>query len=271
MFGDLLGLDEGLQVDQCLMGGFRGPHPFFHRVGPVLPFSFARSPVPHHVAGVLGVGEHVADVGVRPAAHRSVRVDRGRGRIGDQVGVESVRNALIAQAFHDAPGECLTHHRSFDGMCLKKRLLDAFRPLGRNRVRNALGLVAVARFADVVAVLGVDFEAVPRLLQHLGDVPLGDALLDPPGEHLSGRFGLAHVVEPDGLVRGQECHAHLFQPVLDLGGDVGASGDPVDRFADHRVEPAVGALRLFEEILNAAVPGDGDLEEFVCVAPAPVG
>ena len=61
--------------------------------------------------------------------------------------------------------------------------------------------VAVARRADVVPLLGVSLEAVPALLEHVYDVPLGDALLDSASQHLGGRLGsAAGVVEIKRLI-----------------------------------------------------------------------
>lgn len=63
----------------------------------------------------------------------------------------------------------------------------------------------------------------------------------------------------------------MFHPVLDLGRDVGAARDPVDRFADHDVEPAPGPLGFGQQVGDSAIAGDRDLELLVGVPVAPVG
>ncbi|WP_257231862.1 hypothetical protein [Streptomyces sp. Rer75] len=112
--------------------------------------------------------------------------------------------------------------------------------------------------------LGVDLEARPGLLQHLGDVPLGHTLLDPARENLCRGLALAGAaVSPDRLVGGQQGHSGLFELVLDLGAEVGGTGDSLHRFADHCIEPAIRAFCFFQQVLDAAVPGDRDLELLV--------
>ena len=54
-----------------------------------------------------------------------------------------------------------------------------------------------------------------------------------------------------------------FQAVLDPGTQVGAPGDAVDRFADDGIEPALGRRRLGEQVVDAVVPVDIDVEAFV--------
>jgi len=56
--------------------------------------------------------------------------------------------------------------------------------------------------------------------------------------------------------------------VLDLGRDVGAARDPVDRLADHDVEPAAGPLGFGQQVGDPAIARDRDLELLVG-APVP--
>ncbi|MDF2258334.1 hypothetical protein [Streptantibioticus ferralitis] len=120
--------------------------------------------------------------------------------------------------------------------------------------------------------LGVDFEARPGLLQHLRDVPLGHTLLNPSRQDLRCRAGLARAgVEVDRLVGGEEEHPGLLKAVLDLGGEVGAPGDPLDGLADHHIEAAVRASCLVQQVLDASVPRDRDLELLVRMATASGG
>ncbi|MGJ5891250.1 hypothetical protein ACSCBZ_04795 [Streptomyces niveiscabiei] len=94
-------------------------------------------------------------------------------------------------------------------------------------------------------------EAVPRQLQHLEDVPLGDGLLDASGERGGRAFGAAAC--DDRLVGRAEGDAGLLQLVLDLRAEVGAAGDAFDGFADDGGETAVRTLGLFQEVRDAAV------------------
>jgi hypothetical protein len=61
-------------------------------------------------------------------------------------------------------------------------------------------------------------------------------------------------------------NAGLLQLVLDLSADVGDAGDALDGLADDGDEPSVGALCFGEEVGDAAVAWDGDVELLVGVA-----
>ncbi|WP_243859212.1 hypothetical protein [Amycolatopsis arida] len=125
--------------------------------------------------------------------------------------VETIRDGLVTEPFDHAPAERCADHGTLDGVDLQEGLLDALGALGRNGVRNLLRPVAVAGFADVVALLGVGLEAVPALFEHLGDIPLGHPLLDPPSQHLDcGLDPAAGFAKPEGLVGRDEQHAGLL-------------------------------------------------------------
>jgi hypothetical protein len=76
------------------------------------------------VTGVLRAGQHVADIGVRPDADSSGRVDRDWGRVRDKVLVEAVSDGLVAEPLGDPPAERLRDHRTFDEVRLKEGLLE---------------------------------------------------------------------------------------------------------------------------------------------------
>ncbi|WP_230421246.1 hypothetical protein [Actinomadura soli] len=156
--------------------------------------------------------------------------------------VEPVGDGLVAQAFFDPQREYLRDDGSVEWIGRELVFRGSFGTASRNRVRDAERLVAVGRFSDVEALGGVGLESTPGFLQQFQDVPLSDALLHAPGEDLRGAFP----VEVDRFVGGQEGHACLFEAVLNERADVGSAGYPLDRFADDNVEPAVGALRLFQ-------------------------
>ncbi|WNV90180.1 hypothetical protein [Umezawaea sp. Da 62-37] len=181
---------------------------------------------------------------------------------------------MVAEALLQSPLEDPLHDRGLGRVGLKEGLFLAFGSLGRDRMRDVFGLEAVARLADVVPALGVHGEAVPGLLQHLEHVELGDALLDSSGQQLGRDLGLAAgAVRSEGerLVGGEQADPCTFETVFDVGADVGAAGDAVDGLADDEVETPVGAFRLGEQILNATIARDGDVELLVRGALPTVG
>ncbi|WP_243859605.1 hypothetical protein [Amycolatopsis arida] len=145
-----------------------------------------------------------------------------------EVEVESLRDRLVAESLGNPPVVDLADDRGLD------RLLDELalgprtvptlpsitRPsspcllgaalVGRVLVVGVLlvepdldGAVAVAGFADVVALIGVGLEPVASPLDHVQRVPLSDALLDPSGEH-RGRVDEHVGIEPNGLIGGPQ-------------------------------------------------------------------
>ncbi|MHB8296824.1 MAG: hypothetical protein ACYDH5_19895 [Acidimicrobiales bacterium] len=140
----------------------------------------------------------------------------------------------------------------------------ALGPAGRDGVGDLLGLIAIGRDPDVPALAGVLAEPVPGLLQGFEHVPLGDALFDPTGQDGGGPLA----TEVDRLVGGEEGHACGFEVVLDLGAVVGAPGDALDGLADDRVEAPGRVAGLGQQVLDAAVSGDGDVEALVGVGVA---
>ncbi|WP_028849868.1 hypothetical protein [Thermocrispum municipale] len=69
--------------------------------------------------------------------------------------------------------------------------------------------------------------------------------------------------EVERFVGGEQSNPGAFEAVLDVGGDVGAAGDAVDGLADDEVETPVDAFGFGEQVLDAAVARDGDVELFV--------
>ena len=114
-------------------------------------------------------------------------------------------------------------------------------------------------------------ETVPGQFEHLDDVPLSDRLLNPPGEHRGGALvrppaARARGAGREGLVGGEQRDSGLFELVLDLGAEIRAAGDPLDRLGDDRHETAVGPGGPGEQVLDSAVARDGDVE--LLVGPA---
>ena len=72
------------------------------------------------------------------------------------------------------------------------------------------------------------------------------------------------------LVGGEQRDSALFKLVLDLGAEIGAAGDPLDRLGDDRHEPAIGPGGLGEQVLDAAVARDGDVELLMGPAAAAI-
>ncbi len=156
------------------------------------------------------------------------------------VGVEPLGDRVVPELPGEPPGEDLRHDGCASGVGDEAGLGGAFGGLGGDRVVDLVCGVAVRGFADVPPLVGVDLEPVPRAFEHVGDVPLGDALLDAPGEQPGGAFA----AQVDRLVGGAQPYAVAFEFVFDVGADVGAAGDPVDGLADHRGEAAAGVLCL---------------------------
>lgn len=80
-------------------------------------------------------------------------------------------------------------------------------------------------------------------------------------------------LHPDAgrLVGGHQRSPGPLHEVFDVHAEVGASGDAFHGLADHRFEAAVDAVNSVEEILDAAVAADRDVEAFMAVtAPADV-
>ncbi|WP_259405142.1 hypothetical protein [Microbispora sp. H10830] len=154
-------------------------------------------------------------------------------------------------------------------------LAPAFGALGRDRMWNLLGAIAVTGLADIPALLGVLAEGVPRQLQHLQHVPLGHGLLNSTCEH--GRRPLAcasaaRAVElRQGLVGREQHHPGLLQLVLDLRAEVRTPGDPLNGLADDGGEAAIRPLRLSQQILNPAVARDRNIEGLVRSPTTPGG
>ncbi|MGI5352983.1 hypothetical protein ACQEU8_33115 [Streptomyces sp. CA-250714] len=135
---------------------------------------------------------------------------------------------------------------------------------------NAIGKVAVWRFADVVALGGVLLETAPSLLKHLQDVPLSHALLYTARQDLGGLLG-ARATEVDGLVRGQQRYTHRLKPMLDEGAEVRPACYPFDGLADHRVKVPRPRFSQGKEVLDATVAWNGDGETLVTSAVSPCG
>ncbi|WP_232385293.1 hypothetical protein [Actinomadura violacea] len=179
-----------------------------------------------------------------------------RSRVPLQIGVQTVGDLLISHTLADPDLEDGLDDRSPYLVGDQDMLGGSLFSARGHRVRNLLGHVPVRRPPDIEALPSVDLEPTPGLLQHLQDVPLGNALLDAPGQHL--RRALA--AEADRLIGRPQRDADLLQPVLDLGTDISATRDPVDGLADHRVEPPIGLGRLGQQVLDTAITRHGDVE-----------
>ena len=271
---------EQFPGDQWLVGGLPGPDPgarWVDTAPDAAIHSRVFAPVPYHVAGVFGVVEDLADGAIGPGtdAAPTAAGDRVGWRVPVEVGVEPVGDRLVGQPFQGPPGEDLGDDLATDRVGDEFVLVPALQGLGLDRVADLPGLVAVRRFADVEPLVGVDFKTAPDQFEHVVDVPLGDGLLDPAGQCRGGPFGWSDVFGEGGdrsavkrLVGGEQGDAGLLQFVFEPEAAIHRAVDALDGFADHCDEPAVGLLGLDEQIGDAAVTGDGDIEVLVPVAPA---
>src|SRR5919106_3328304 len=141
----------------------------------------AGPPVPDHVSSVLRVEQDLPDREAGPVVLPPGGVGRRGWWIALEVSVQPLRDLRVPQPLPHAPREDLPHSLRADGIRNEAALGLPLRASGRDGVRDLLGDVAVRRLAHVPALAGVLAEPVPGLLQHLQDVPLGNALLDPAG------------------------------------------------------------------------------------------
>ncbi|WP_225440032.1 hypothetical protein [Amycolatopsis eburnea] len=181
-----------------------------------------------------------------------------------EIEVEQVRDGISAQVVVIGPGSDLRHGLAANAVRLQACLRQPFRGLGRVRVPERLGLVAVAGLADVPALAHVGAEPAPRLFEGVQDLVLGNGLVDPA---LQDPLGPAPR-DTDGLVRREQRDLAPFEVSFDRESLVGAASDARDALADDDVEPPVGSRRLVEEVRDAAIAGDGDVEAVVVLAPA---
>ncbi|MCU7729614.1 hypothetical protein ODJ79_38355 [Actinoplanes sp. KI2] len=222
---------------------------------------------------MLRIVENLADVAGRPSADPVAAAfsnDRVWWRVAVGVAVEAVGDGLVADSIQCPEEEDSGDHRPAYGIRDQAVLSPTLLGLVLDRVPRLDGRVAVRRFADVEALVGVGFSAAPGQLKHVQHVPLGDGLLDAPGQ---GGCGPAEwrgaFVEPrhcgwvDALVGGQQSDAGLLELVLDLRAEVRGPCHPLDRLADHRNESPIRTLRLGEQVRDPAVAGDGNVELLV--------
>ncbi|HET6706985.1 MAG TPA: hypothetical protein VFH84_18565 [Amycolatopsis sp.] len=142
------------------------------------------------------------------------------------------------------------------------RLGLPFGSLGWVGMPVGLGAVAVGRFADVPAVADVGAQSAPGLFQGVEDLVLGDGLVDAP---LQDPLGAA-AGECDRLVGGEEWNVCLFEGSFDRQAFEGATCGAGDALADDHVESAVLPPAFGQEVGDAAVAGDRDVEAFVAGA-----
>lgn len=105
--------------------------------------------VPHHVSGVLRVGQDVTHVRPGPSADRPLRVDWRGWRVAGQVSVEPVGDSLVAQPLTESPREDPPDDGRLSRVGFEEGLLLALRPSGRDGVGDLAGSVAVAGLTDV--------------------------------------------------------------------------------------------------------------------------
>nr|WP_223839564.1 hypothetical protein [Saccharopolyspora pogona] len=72
----------------------------------------------------------------------------------------------------------------------------------------------------------------------------------------------------DRLVRGEQRHVRPFQLPLDGQAFERAASDAGNALADHHIEPASGVGGFIEQVGDATITRDGDVEPLVVPAPA---
>jgi len=127
-----------------------------------------------------------------------------------------------------------------------------------------LGLVAVGGGADVPPVQGVLPQAFPGFLLDLEPVPFRDPLLDPPDQDGGG----VHARNVNWLVGGEQGDPGVGELALQLQGVERVPPGPFDVLTDHGGKPRAGGGGFGEQVGQAAVPGDADVELFMSGAVA---
>ncbi|MDX6738141.1 hypothetical protein R9X44_00065 [Actinocorallia sp. A-T 12471] len=255
---DALSGRPDVQRDDRLVRGLGRPHPFLRRVE-LAAVGLGGLAVEDHVAGVLRVDDDLAHRGLGPLADRAGGVDGCGWRVEDEVSVQFGGDGLIAELLGHPQVEDPGDDGRFQRVGLEGVLGGSLLAACGDGVRDVVLDVPVGRLADVVAQVGVGAEPVPGLLQQLQDVPLGDALLDAAGEGL----GRALPTGDERLIGGDEQDSGAFQEGFDLLGDVAAASDAGDVLADDGVEPPVGLAGFGQEVLDASVARDRDVEALV--------
>ncbi|UKD58539.1 hypothetical protein L3Q65_18040 [Amycolatopsis sp. FU40] len=125
----------------------------------------------------------------------------------------------------------------------------------------AVGLraVAVAGLADVPALANVGAQPAPGLLQGVEDLVFGDRLVDPALEDsLRAAAG-----DGDRLVGSEQRDVRLLELTFDRQSFERPSSYPGDALADHDVEPTIRTLCFLQQVRDAAIACDGNVEPLV--------
>ncbi|WP_228709112.1 hypothetical protein [Amycolatopsis keratiniphila] len=107
-------------------------------------------------------------------------------------------------------------------------------------------------------------QTAPRLFERVQDLVLGHGLIDPALQNPL-RTTPGH---RDGLVRSEQRHIVPLKLTLDRQPLKGPTSDPRDVLADHHIEPALRISRLGQQIGDATVARDRDVEPVVILALA---
>nr|WP_235746526.1 hypothetical protein [Nocardia coffeae] len=261
--GDLLHRCPHLPADQRLVGRFGGPDPF---LGGIEPSAFlGGSPVPHHEPGVFRVDQDLPHRRHRPASF-CPRTAIGAGwRVAVQIRVQPLRDHLVGEAFVVTPLIDPHHCRGTLGVNDQPGLGAAFFAFGCDRVRDVVVEVAVAGFADVPALFGVFAESFPGLFEGVTQKPFAHTLFHSPDQDLRGPF----LGQRDrSFVGGEQRHAYGFQLVFELGGLMRPPRGAFDLLDHDRLEPPVRVPGLGQQIGQAPVTGDRDVERLVRMTQA---
>ncbi|HZM79259.1 MAG TPA: hypothetical protein VFC19_26310 [Candidatus Limnocylindrales bacterium] len=137
--------------------------------------------------------------------------------------------------------------------------LGAFR---RDRMLDLQRDVAIAGFTNVETLVGVGLDAFAGFLQHFQHVPLGDALFCAAQQReCRVPLDLARLGRPNHrLVGCDQRYAELLQIVFDFRALVGEPADAVDGFADDGIEAPVWPPGFLQQVRDAAISRDVDIE-----------
>jgi hypothetical protein len=227
-----------------------GPDPLVGRVG--LAALLAGAAVPNLVAGVLGVAEQLPDAGAAPHPQRAGGIGGDRwgeplrvavqqvADLGDAAGAVEV---LVVDAPHDRAADRVEVQGVAD--------LAAAGLVGVGVLVGDEPVAVAGDPAHVPALAGGGLEALAGLGHQVAVVADRDADVEVAQHDRPERLleRLICAVQPD---------PHLAELVLELEGDQGGAGDPVDRLADHPVERPRRAVGVVDEFVQPARAGDRD-------------
>jgi hypothetical protein len=154
------------------------------------------------------------------------------------------------------------HDRAALGVGDEPALGPALVGFGFDRVRDAVGEVAVGRGADVPPVQGMLLEPFPGFFLDLQPEPFGHALLDAADQDGGG----IDAFDGGGLVGGEQHDSLIRQFAFEFQRVEGVAAGALDVFADHGGEPGQRGVGFGQQLGHAPVARNAGGDERFPVA-----